>query len=332
MSGFLRHLVQRSMTAAGDVRPRPVSLFETSQPLKAPDSRPAALFELEQSVIAGEPARADRQTAEFDSHSRSTTSTAASPKHAEVRLDAAETAPFSDIGMSPRYGVLQDKAPVLQDSNSSHDGASFEGGATQRPIVTGPNRLPERAGDALTGQLKPAAAQRPAGETPIQELREPNPFDAAATLYARPLHVEGRLAARPAPMNAKAPAESPSSPEQEPLIAPAHPDPNSGMESPQRLQVDDPDVRIDASSRDPLRKASRDEPLHRTQALLTPHLPQPGPVAQPQEKAPEPVVHVTIGRVEIRAVSATAQPKRAAQSTPALSLSDYLDRRNGGSR
>jgi len=44
----------------------------------------------------------------------------------------------------------------------------------------------------------------------------------------------------------------------------------------------------------------------------------------------EPTVHVTIGRVEIRAVAAPAAQKRSTPSKPALSLNDYLQRRSGG--
>jgi hypothetical protein len=68
-------------------------------------------------------------------------------------------------------------------------------------------------------------------------------------------------------------------------------------------------------------------------AILAPRLPQhPLPAATQASNAnpSEPVVHVTIGRVEIRAVPAPPAPKRAAPTKPALSLSDYLQRRGGG--
>lgn len=42
-------------------------------------------------------------------------------------------------------------------------------------------------------------------------------------------------------------------------------------------------------------------------------------------------IHVTIGRVEVRAIMApTAPPKAAAPPTPKISLEDYLKQRNGG--
>lgn len=62
----------------------------------------------------------------------------------------------------------------------------------------------------------------------------------------------------------------------------------------------------------------------------------PSPPAPPNEAPPEPpappVIHVTIGRVEVRATPTTAAPRRAAHSTPTLSLEDYLRSRNGGRR
>ncbi len=48
--------------------------------------------------------------------------------------------------------------------------------------------------------------------------------------------------------------------------------------------------------------------------------------------SPAPTIQVTIGRVEVRAVAATAPPKRSAQTGPALSLNDYLSQRGGRSR
>jgi hypothetical protein len=47
---------------------------------------------------------------------------------------------------------------------------------------------------------------------------------------------------------------------------------------------------------------------------------------QPAESSPEPVVHVTIGRIEVRAAPAT-QPRRETQSIlPALGLDEYLQK------
>jgi hypothetical protein len=69
-------------------------------------------------------------------------------------------------------------------------------------------------------------------------------------------------------------------------------------------------------------------PLERPAARRAPPLParEPSVEAPP----PEPVINVTIGRIEIRATNAPAPPKRTAAATPALSLDDYLNK--GGRR
>ncbi len=51
------------------------------------------------------------------------------------------------------------------------------------------------------------------------------------------------------------------------------------------------------------------------------------------ESAPAPVVQVTIGRIEVRAVTPPAPARQApARTSPSLSLDEYLRRRNGGGR
>jgi hypothetical protein len=71
---------------------------------------------------------------------------------------------------------------------------------------------------------------------------------------------------------------------------------------------------------------SRDEQAVPT-LPLTP-APREGP-----PRASAPAVHVTIGRVEVRAIMpGVAAPEPAPSSTPRLSLEDYLKQRNGGAR
>lgn len=54
---------------------------------------------------------------------------------------------------------------------------------------------------------------------------------------------------------------------------------------------------------------------------------------QPRSATPAPNVHVTIGRVEVHAIHSPApSPKPAKRAPPKLSLDDYLQKREGGSR
>jgi len=49
-----------------------------------------------------------------------------------------------------------------------------------------------------------------------------------------------------------------------------------------------------------------------------------------RQPAEAPAIHVTIGRVEIRATVAPGQEKKRAPKAPALGLDAYLRQRNGG--
>jgi len=86
-------------------------------------------------------------------------------------------------------------------------------------------------------------------------------------------------------------------------------------------------------------KVSRDKPLEPrlmragSAVGVMPRLPAAAwPRASVAGDAEAPTVHVTIGRVEVRVGSPAAVPSRRPGTTPkpALSLSDYLRRRNGG--
>lgn len=76
-------------------------------------------------------------------------------------------------------------------------------------------------------------------------------------------------------------------------------------------------------------------PLVPAQALPSPtYAPGHDVLAAPEEPNREPAIHVTIGRVEVRAVPAPppAPTRSAAPAAPRLTLEDYLRERNGGGR
>jgi hypothetical protein len=74
------------------------------------------------------------------------------------------------------------------------------------------------------------------------------------------------------------------------------------------------------------------QPLHTVvrPAVATPGAPRP---ASRRERAAEPSVHITIGRVEVKATQETsAPPRKQPNRRPAMSLDDYLRTRSGGDR
>jgi hypothetical protein len=94
----------------------------------------------------------------------------------------------------------------------------------------------------------------------------------------------------------------------------------------------------------PKAAAATDEPLRSPEdqsrivvqpAIIARHKPpKSSDLPAPQTSANEPpAIHVTIGRVEVRAVmSPSAPPKAASRAARKLSLEDYLKQRNGGGR
>jgi hypothetical protein len=75
---------------------------------------------------------------------------------------------------------------------------------------------------------------------------------------------------------------------------------------------------------------------HVADALLPPEAPEPrnpaGGLPLPLPAAPEPAIHVSIGRVEVRVTPPAAPPPPAAKSPAVMGLDDYLRRRRGGGR
>lgn len=330
MSGFLRHLVQRSLSAAADVRPRPASVFEPVQP-SVLDSSSIESRDVAHGDSIGVAMRTDRPVSVRAPGLAGATRLAGPSANATVRSTEAEGALHRDIG--PGSGALQAPAQDLRSAGSWLAGARFVRGNTRSSSITGPLQRAQRAANASLAGLASDTSPHAAARMSRHGLSEEDVADTATDARARHLHVEGRLA----PQHVRIAATT--GPDQPPSgldgsIKPNQPHRADSLESPQRRRIVDPVVAADAAARNPLRHASMDASGVPRHATLTPRLAQAGHVAEParmsSEKAPEPVVHVTIGRVEIRAVSAPPVPKRAAPSKPALSLSDYLDRRSGG--
>jgi hypothetical protein len=72
-----------------------------------------------------------------------------------------------------------------------------------------------------------------------------------------------------------------------------------------------------------------------TQSQLVPAIPPLEPRREPlkiENEPPSPTIHVTIGRIEVKATTSLPSPKRIASSSPTMSLDEYLRRRQGGER
>jgi hypothetical protein len=225
--------------------------------------------------------------------------------HAPIRADRPRGAPLPTMSSNETPARRTDTrrpddlTPDLTPNDTSEAPARS---AAEPAVPFGERERPV----ALTEERGPAADRF----MPIQRVQEASPPRGATGLDAHAptdpafmprVHVPGRLATQPTPENRETRRD-------------ARPDVRSAHLGP--------------VVRDGVESTVPDVSLAPPPAVLVPRLLQP---AQPVIPKPaEPVIHVTIGRVEIRAVSAPAGPERPKPSKPALSLSDYLHRRSGG--
>jgi hypothetical protein len=316
MTGFLGHLVQRSLANRTTVRPRPVSLYEVSRPSPMPDPVQVPKFDLEMDSEAEAHVHSGpRPPVPRDGISQG------GPLEVQARVAAA--GPTRNAEAHPRREP--EPSPTLQ--------ADVQTSAREQRTRAEPARS---SAETTAGQdsvvhmrLEPLAdveAVWPA--THPQSIEETGLLDADAQQGARPLQVRGKLAARPKAERPDAIAKT-ALPTPQYSVAPVQAVYPPG---PTDMSVQEPDRSSEVRDDSP-RHPERETKVAVTEAVLAPRLPQPvepQPTRSSETKAEEPVIHVTIGRVEIRAVTAPVAQKRTALSKTALSLSDYLQRRNGG--
>lgn len=210
--------------------------------------------------------------------------------------------------------------------------------------LPGPTPLPAPDGDVRLMLPSPTIAPAPrAAATP-----PPNPSLRRADLISGPLHAP----------NAPPVAPQPGSPAPIPVITrtppePSQPQPGGMLSSMTRTPPAMPfSPRLSHTARpDPARPVISQPALSPGQApaqtRMQPVLP-PEPGADSRREPPEtapvghsstqsaPTVHITIGRIEVRAARSGLPPKSAAprqnDSPPALSLDAYLKQRDEGKR
>lgn len=239
-----------------------------------------------------------------------------------------------------------------------------EPGNTITPDAPPPVRLPDTLSTPPPGRpATPDTPQRPAPasgrQAPLAADQigpgSPRPGDAVTDRTPPPSRIT------PAPYGLAVPEAPPPSPAIPPPLAgpavplpsdgPASPEPPGQQATPGRIEVRTPATPAPPAAH-PLRQPATVHPAmaptDAVQEPATPRLPSrtimPESVVAPRVQPPgatregpaAPVIRVTIGRIEVRTQppprrSAPA-PAPAQPRSPALSLEDYLEQRNGGRR
>ena len=295
MSDFLTHLVQRALSPTAEVRPRFPSRFETApSPVPFAD----ADFANEEKSPPRAPAQTATRFAEAPGNSAATTEQniprqAASPTQENLREANAPVAAAPRMGATPSPSAARGESPVA--------------------VAIAPrDSTHERAGELPRG-------------TQSSSPQSASPPDLATTLspekISRAAPTANRISTPPNPARAEPGSILPPSPEPPPHEAAARPAAFAPPPAPPR-------------PRKPLEIHATKSPAPRTAESAAARAPAPRVASTaPVAEAPgPPPIHVTIGRLEIRATTPPAPPRPAAPTPARMGLDDYLHRARGGRR
>ncbi len=297
MSDYLSRLAARLADPAAALKPRLPGRFES-----LPVSRPS--LDLEGADVA----RTDEVAATpLAPRGTPPLSPAPAPAADEPRPEPSPRSPSpleGDVGLPPQPPpTADDRPPGPRRAPRAAQAAETMPEANPAPIPRPPAlfSLPSRAAEVAPTEPPPAM---PTSVTPrrVEEMAEPD------TGRLAPLVPRVPVAPRPGPADSNEPLEGPT---RQPTVAEA------------------------AIAADTVAQPAQ-PPLMPPPAYLTPAPPQT-PAGSPAVPSPPqpPVIRVTIGRIEVRAVTPPpiAPPApRPAPRPPSLSLDDYLKERRGGRR
>ena len=320
MSDYLGNLLARSTNPKDVVQPRPMSLFE---PLPGTAWSPSGHLPAPEAE-EGEPVSRD------------------------WTLDASET--MQSTGRHPR------PSPLVADPSGKGGSPGFlPPRADLRAGSPEPQQLPALASHRLDRakaeplRIQPVPSSAHVGTAPSPSMRvqpgsvrtiESGPPQSGAVQSApAPAATHAAWSDAPLPVTERA-----AQPDIEPTVK------HTLIERIIRQTASPPNPAAGACSQDPPPR-SLAEPESRPPAKAV--TPQSGPVlplpvvARPQARPetqprlssaaeqatkPEPIIHVTIGRIEVRATPASSPPRKQTPAASMMSLEDYLRQRNGGGR
>jgi hypothetical protein len=299
MSDYLTQVVTRSLGLAAIVRPRPKSLFEPEQPDIQPAFEPEPGFAAatdEARHAAHDPPPTERQTLD-----------GVRPRGEQSRpvpgLDDASLlspdSPDRGSGAEPPPDAFSAGSQVVHISPRRSQARSPQSPAGL-PTLTDEPRLrsaPLPQGGASEPVVPPEPLSSAAEVRPTLTAQNGPRGDAGS---ARPALAPGTGHSPIEPRNAQEPPRSLIVPAPVPAPPEAEPWPSSAL------------------------GGSLIQPAHRPTSPI---------VVSPQAVPAEQTIHVTIGRIEVRAAPPPTTPARPKSApAPTMSLEDYLRSRSGGQR
>jgi hypothetical protein len=319
MSDYLSRLVQRSLGLAPRIEPLIAPIHAPSDQTLSERAETPAAFE-------SDPAATIK------------TSPQDAPPGVAVNAGSVELAPSRTESQPPRLSPIpapQAEFPIQKKDDWPH--------SPESP----PGRLSHKTSEALRVEARPASppALPPLPNATDTSSKEP----ALQPEIVKPLEPAAPLQSKI--MRPLKPAVSPVVPAMEP--SPGEPPglPRSTTVTPERATqtVLQPEIRNAVPPPLPALESLKEEPPsvasttttapeRTTQIVVQPEIrsrlkPAASPLVAERQSSPNepPAIHVTIGRVEVRAVlPQPGTPKVESPAVPRLSLADYLKQRNGG--
>ncbi|RKH49017.1 hypothetical protein D7Y23_18330 [Corallococcus sp. AB050B] len=351
MSDYLSHLVGRQLSPEAGVQPRIASRFAPGD--LVPEQGAALVEGIEEQESPGVAPRRAGRAAPWSTVSRALASS------------EAERPPVASLGRERGARALEpDPGRAASEALSAPPvvarGLTFEVPVTpaRAPDSAAPARAPVSSREAQ-GEGAPAPLPGASAEGPRDAVRpEPEPLDVRSMPReaVSPRRIASALRADEVPATSTRHREA-AEPGSRPIPAPASPfseerlsavrgagprGPEAATERAAALTPEEGRGAEPASSRGGVRARGAEAPERGAEfpaAARVPSFPvqaERGGSAHgvpAPESAPAPVVQVTIGRIEVRAVTPPAPARPApARTSPSLSLDEYLRRRNGGGR
>lgn len=330
MNDFLASLVERSLAPRPAVQPRLISLFE---PLSAAAPAIFPNDDQPQPPTIEKPSEAIPEgVSQLESHWRT------SPE----RTVLAETiqAPPTLHAEEPRRERLEEPRSIPpQSKEAGVTGVRAEPDREHEPATPPNDARPKLPNEKSTGPVAREPEKKPATELVANAETKTAKPDARERHAPRKIFAARELAviAFPEKLETDQPRDARRHEDQDPhgpvSIPPVaqQPEGKRSSEAPARIEPELTEtITRDRRAPGKILPAREIQLVQPKPAPLITRIPSRQP---PQLPAPERSIHVTIGRVEVRAtLPAPARSKSPQASTPIMSLDEYLRERAGGSR
>jgi hypothetical protein len=354
MRGFLGNLIERSLASAAVVRPRPVTPFERPPVARANSADVAAELDRVLSIAGGDTLGQQAPPATASA----VPDRSAPPAVAHAEPDADQTTAAFEVRSQPAERVAVPRSIASPQPWREEPAAPGEPApaAARRRSGRSVGHLGDVSLDAISPESMPTQDQ---GRAPRGGERHPTHAEAALAPRAdqqaqvpRLPPSEQDLALRSGPLGQRAQRSdrdgSRPAPVQPRSLAVEQTTERPARAAARLTALDGSRLELaDTQGARPERGSRPGEGVVRHESSVGARL-APQPRLQQQTHTPrltaalergpttgrpghgaeaEPVVHVTIGRVEIRAIQAPAGPKRT-PTAPSVGLADYLQRRS----